>query len=69
MTREAVEAEIGKVVAWLRKDVGSELIKMRLMAGIPGGTAHQRAKSRSHLDGADWLHGVIVSAIERGEYK
>ena len=65
MTREEERAA---VVRWLREDVGAELIRMRLVAGLPGGTAHQRAKQRAKLDGMDFVHAAILKGIESGAH-
>jgi len=58
------EEERADILKWLRDDVGAELIRMRLMAGMPGGTAHQRAKQRANLDGMDFALDAIRKGIE-----
>jgi len=62
------EEERAAVLSWLRDVVGTELVKMQLMAGLPGGTAHQRMKQRIRLDGMWMAIKAIRVGIENGAH-
>jgi hypothetical protein len=66
---DEVENERAAVVAWLRKDVSMEAVRMMLAAGLPGGTRTQRTKAAAFAEGL--AHGAksIADAIERGDHR
>lgn len=68
MVADAVAAERVRVVEWLRKTVGAEVMRMMLSAGLPGGTQTQRAKRRAYAEGCAHAVSMILEAVERGDH-
>jgi len=62
------EEERAAVVRWLRDVVGAELVKIQLMAGLPGTTAYQRMKQRTQLEGMWIAVRIIREGIESGAH-
>lgn len=60
--------ETEQIVAWLKRDVADEAMRMMLAAGLPGGTRTQRTKNAAFADGMAHAVKMIREGIERGEH-
>lgn len=58
-----------EIVAWLRREVGGEVTRMQLAAGLPGGTRTQRTKIAAFAEGAGHAVTSLIRAIESGSHR
>lgn len=64
----AADERQAQIVAWLKQEAMAA-VHMTLAAGLPGPSAHTKAKMRQFADGYSKAVSLILAGIESGAWK